>query len=193
MKPNQQILLVLLLITLATVTRLLPHPFNFTPLLAVALLAGRHIPGRLSGLGLVAVSMLVIDLPYVVSQVLPLADMTLLSKIILVNLFVYGTVLGLTLAAQGTKSYRGFRTTLFGSLAASMAFFLITNFASWLAYYPTSWTGLIACYTSAIPYFKNTWFSTLLYSGVLFGCLSLFKRLFTSRFSKQIEGTHPAV
>jgi hypothetical protein len=193
MKPNHQTLFVLPLIALATVTRLVPHPVNFTPLLAVALFAGRHISGRLSGLGLVAVSMLVIDLPYVVSQVLPQADMKLLSSIILVNLSVYGTVLGLTLAAQKTKSYRGFRTTLFGSLVASMAFFLITNFASWLAYYPTSWTALVSCFTSAIPYFKNTWISTLLYSGVLFGCLSLFNRLFTSRLSKQLEGTHSAV
>jgi hypothetical protein len=193
MKPNHQLLFVLLLIALATVTRLLPHPINFTPLLAVALFAGRHISGRLSGIGIVAASMLVIDLPYVASQVFPQADTTSLSKIILVNVFVYGTVIGLTFAAQKTKSYRGFRTTLFGSLAASMAFFLITNFASWLAYYPTSWTGLAACYTSAIPFFKNTWISTLLYSGVLFGCLSLFNRLFASRLNQSSTATHSTI
>lgn len=193
MKPKHQTLFVLFLITLATLTRLLPHPINFTPLLAVALFAGRHISGRLSGIGLVAVSMLVIDIPYVVSEVLPQADLNLLSNILLVNISVYGTVLGLTFAAQRIKAFRGFRTTLLGSLAASMAFFVITNFASWLAYYPTSWTSLVACYSSAIPFFKNTWFSTLLYSGVLFGCLSLFNRLSISRSSSPLADTHQTI
>ena len=48
-------------------------------------------------------------------------------------------------------------------------FFLVTNFAVWLAwdYYPKTLEGLILCYTMAIPFFQNTLISTCLFTGVL--------------------------
>lgn len=191
MNTNQKTLFVITLLTLASIARLLPHPVNFTPLLAIALFSGRHIPGRFSGIGLVFLSMIVIDLPYIASQVIPQSGETILSKLILVNAAVYGTVLGLTYLAQKTRHCKSFRVGLLGSLAASMAFFVITNFASWLAFYPNSWSGFASCYASAIPYFKNTWISTLLYSGILLGCLSLFNRFSATRLNRPATDTQP--
>lgn len=54
------------------------------------------------------------------------------------------------------------------SLGASVAFFLVTNFAVWLMWYETNWTGLISCYVNAIPFFRYTVLGDLFFSTVLF-------------------------
>lgn len=58
-----------------------------------------------------------------------------------------------------------------GALAGSVQFFLITNFA-WLtasSMYPHTFSGMMACYSAALPFFARTLASDLFYSGVLFG------------------------
>ncbi len=39
---------------------------------------------------------------------------------------------------------------------ASTTFFLLSNFGVWLYWYPNTISGLIACYTLALPFFRNT-------------------------------------
>jgi hypothetical protein len=58
-----------------------------------------------------------------------------------------------------------------GALATSVTFFLITNFAEWAFYdlYPHTPAGLIDGYVAAIPFFRNTLLSDLLFSAVIFG------------------------
>ena len=56
-------------------------------------------------------------------------------------------------------------------LGCAVSFFLISNFAVWLSGsvgYPKTWSGLIACYTAAIPFFKNGLASDLFFSAVFF-------------------------
>src|SRR5260221_7040830 len=51
-------------------------------------------------------------------------------------------------------------------LGSAVSFFLVSNFAVWLAgsMYPMNWTGLLACYTAAIPFFQKGIASDLLFS-----------------------------
>lgn len=62
-------------------------------------------------------------------------------------------------------------TVTAGAVASSVAFFLITNFADWAFYnlYPHTAAGLIEGYVAAIPFFRNTLASDLLFSGLFFG------------------------
>ena len=57
------------------------------------------------------------------------------------------------------------------SLALSMSFFVMSNFAVWTAgyLYPRTMAGLVTCYTMAIPFFKNTLAGDLLFSAAFFG------------------------
>jgi len=57
------------------------------------------------------------------------------------------------------------------SISSALLFFVVTNFAIWTlgAYFPMTLSGLIECYTMAIPFFRNTLLSTLAFSGILFG------------------------
>lgn len=57
------------------------------------------------------------------------------------------------------------------ALGSSVSFFLISNFAVWLAgniVYPRSLAGLGACYAAAIPFFRNDVASTLVFSAIFF-------------------------
>jgi hypothetical protein len=62
----------------------------------------------------------------------------------------------------------------------SAQFFLISNLPMWLA--PTSLYGhtlggLIACYVAAIPFFRNTLLSDMLFAAVFFGLHALLSRV----------------
>ena len=67
-----------------------------------------------------------------------------------------------------------------GSLAASVLFFLVSNFGVWLnsVTYPKTIAGLLGCYEMAIPFFQNTMFGDLFFVGVLFGGFELLKIAF---------------
>ena len=63
------------------------------------------------------------------------------------------------------------------ALGSSVSFFLISNFAVWLAgnvVYPKTLEGLGACYAAAIPFFRNDMASTLLFSALFFAVPVLF-------------------
>ena len=62
-----------------------------------------------------------------------------------------------------------------GAVSTSVTFFIITNFAEWAFYdlYPHTASGLASGYAAAIPFFRNTLLSDLLFSGVIFGTYAL--------------------
>lgn len=57
------------------------------------------------------------------------------------------------------------------SLAASVSFFLLSNFVVWAAWqmYPRTLDGLLACYVAGLPFFRNTAASDLLFTAAFFG------------------------
>ena len=64
------------------------------------------------------------------------------------------------------------------TLGGSLTFFIVTNFAWWPFYtglYPHTVAGLIQGYTMAVPFYKNTLLSDLLFSAVLFGGFEMAK------------------
>ena len=66
------------------------------------------------------------------------------------------------------------------SLGASVIFFLVSNFGTWMSgmMYPKTGAGLVACYTAAIPFFQGTLISDLVYTTILFGSFELIKRYY---------------
>jgi hypothetical protein len=64
-----------------------------------------------------------------------------------------------------------------GSLAGSVLFFVVTNFGVWAsgveASYPMNLSGLVACFTAALPYFRNTVLGDLAFNTLLFGSYAL--------------------
>jgi hypothetical protein len=66
------------------------------------------------------------------------------------------------------------------ALASSVLFFITTNLGVWAfeGMYPKTAEGLIACYTAALPFFRNTLEGDLFYTLVLFGSFALLERRF---------------
>lgn len=65
------------------------------------------------------------------------------------------------------------------ALASSASFFLLSNVVVWLAYdmYPKTLSGLFTCYAAAIPFFRGTFASDLLFTPVLFAVPMVMKSL----------------
>lgn len=60
------------------------------------------------------------------------------------------------------------------SLASSLFFFLMTNFAWWpWSMYEGNWEGLLLCYQQGLPFFRNTLAGDLFFGTVLFGSYAL--------------------
>jgi len=70
------------------------------------------------------------------------------------------------------------KSVAMGSISASLIFFVVTNFSTWLtdAMYPMNFSGLMLCYEMAIPFFWNTLAGDLVYVTVLFGGYELVSR-----------------
>ncbi len=165
------------LILAAALTRLLPHPPNVTPVTAIALLGGAHLPFGLAALitlGSMALSDIALglvqgDWGWTFHSTLPA---------------VYGSLLAIIwLARRYLRPRLRIGRLLATTLAASLLFFLITNFAVWLLWdlYPKTWEGLIACYVAALPFFRNSVLGDCGYTGVLFGLHAVWSRLWGSR------------
>jgi Family of unknown function (DUF6580) len=57
------------------------------------------------------------------------------------------------------------------SLAASVSFFLVSNFAVWAVWnmYPKTASGLATCYVAGLPFFRNGVVSDLFFVALFFG------------------------
>jgi hypothetical protein len=61
------------------------------------------------------------------------------------------------------------------SLASSVSFFVISNFAVWACWnmYPKTWPGLTACYAAGLPFFRRGLGGDMLFTAVVFGLPAL--------------------
>lgn len=169
------------MIVLAALSRLLPLPPNFAPIEAIALFGGAYFARR--------------HLAFLVPLLAMLAADVLLGALRGGSYLAYFTTAGYlpsmlanylcialtVLLAFGLRGRVNGSRVLGYSLAGSVLFFVVSNFAVWLSAfvvpgYPACSSGLAACYVAAIPFFKTTLLSTLAYSAVLFGGFALLRQ-----------------
>ena len=162
------------MIVVAALTRLLPHPPNFSPVEAIALFGGAYFASKQWSMVVPLLALLVSDLALGVlhgaSYAAYVGGHTFWSVYACIALSV---VLGFGL--RGTASSG---RVIGYSLAGSVLFFVVTNFAVWLwdPLYPKTGAGLAACYAAAIPFFRWTVLGTLFYSALLFGGFALLRQ-----------------
>ena len=170
-----------LYILVAIVLRILPHPWNMTPIGAMFLFSGATFKSkRLSlivPLGALLVSdYLVVKLLYhgVYSWIMtsPWPGFLIVAMI--------GWRLGKTITWQ---------RVLGASLASSVAFFIVSNFTLWLTgeLYPLTLSGLGICFAEAVPFFHNTVLGDLVYAAVFFGSHEFVRRRKQSVVSTPVE------
>ena len=124
------------LIFLAVITRLLPHPPNFTPITGIALFAVNRFSDKKLAFSLPLLCMIATDFFIGFHSIVP---------------FVYLSIIGISCIGYFSKKISS--VTI---LKSSLLFFIISNFGVWLVGYPNSIAGFLACYTMALPFFVNT-------------------------------------
>lgn len=157
---NIKFLSVAALIVIASISRLLPHPPNFTPILSMALFGGVMFENKK------------------IAFLFPLIAMLLSDAIIGFHsgmLTVYLTLAVIAFIGSTMIKKSSVMNIVLTSILSSILFFVTTNFSSWLMWnmYPKTLSGLLLAYEAGIPFYTNTLISTLLFSGVLFGVFGL--------------------
>ncbi|MGB7345599.1 MAG: DUF6580 family putative transport protein [Pirellulaceae bacterium] len=159
------------LILLVAASRFLPHPPNVACIGALGLFAGCYLAGRRAYLIPVA-ALLISD---VIGHLLAFPGMGFYSLTTMVAVYV-GAMAAVPIGRL-MKNAKGMWKFPAGSLAASTAFFVVSNFGVWLGpWYANTLSGLAACYTAAIPFFGYTIAGDLAFTVVLFGVWEMSRR-----------------
>lgn len=141
-------------------------PLNFSAAYAVAFCAGLYFPLKLRWT-LPLASLLLMDMGLNLYWGAPLFDIHIITK-----LFAFA---GLIALGQLFRPKQSWLALTGGGILGAILFYLVTNFASWLAdpAYPKTVAGLIQALTVGRPGFPPTWefFRNTLMSGGLFTAL----------------------
>ncbi len=164
-KNINNLLLPIIIIFALSLIRLIPHPWNFSPMLAAGVFSGFYFKKFYLSLFVIMFSMFVGDLFLGFHSTM---------------FFTYISLAIAVLIGSYVKNFK-FNEIFFSGLSSSICFFIITNFGAWLTIdiYTKNFAGLLQSYIMAIPFFHNTLISTFLY-------LFLFKILFDLAVKKKI-------
>ena len=155
------------------------HPHNFTPVAAMALVGGLYINRKALAFIVPVATLFMADI--ILNNTINRSFFVGQEGFIIwadYMLYTYSTILltvviGMLIAKKsvGTK-------ILGGALFASVLFFLVTNFGSWLTMpmYPKSPAGLLMSYEAGIPFFQNTLISNLVFVTVFVGSIEWLKQ-----------------
>ena len=131
------------------ISRFIPHPPNFTSLIALSfyvpfLFGIRFFP-------ILLISFIITDM---------------VIGFHTVTLFTWGSVILISLMSKFFTL--NIVNRISGALIGSCLFYLITNFGVWsLGSYGYSLEGLVTCYILAIPFFGYSLISTFIFSGLI--------------------------
>jgi hypothetical protein len=175
MKLNRSNLLILFILILACALYRVwdSRPMGFAPQIAMALFAGSISKDKRFAFLFPVLSLLISDLIYQVLYIQGLSTIKgfysgqwqnylLIASITIIGFFINKNKIG---------------QIFIGSLAGAVYFFLISNFMVWVGGgwdinnqpYPRSFSGLMLCFSEALPFFKWSVLSTLIFNGIFFG------------------------
>ncbi|KKR49038.1 MAG: hypothetical protein UT86_C0001G0010 [Candidatus Magasanikbacteria bacterium GW2011_GWC2_40_17] len=172
MSMRVKILLISAVVFLAAASRLVEHPFNFTPIVAMSIFAGCYLQKRW-GVFLPLAAMFLSD------YFIGFYDWQVMASVYLSIALAYG--IGWVL-----RRHKKWHNIFFAALASSFTFFIVTNFAVWAFFdwYPHTWAGLLSDFTLALPFFRNTVIGDLVYTFAFFGVFELVLKLSEKRTFK---------
>ena len=130
-------------------SRFIPHPPNFTSLLALSF----YVPAIL---GLKFLPVLILS--FIITDMF--IGMHGLA------FFTWGSVIFIGLVSR--FFLKNSKKRIFGCLVGLIIFFIIKKFGFWsLGSYGYTLNGLIACYTLALPFLGNSLISTIIFSSII--------------------------
>jgi hypothetical protein len=169
--------LAFLMIAIAAAVRAVPHPWNFTPVGAMALFSGAMIRDRRWAFAFPLLALFVGDIFVGFHVLMPFVYAS----------FAVNIAIGLLLHDR-----RSFGRISMATLAGAVQFFLVTNFAVWAYFntFPKTLMGLAACYFAGLPLFWNTLAGDAIYVALLFGGYALAERYLPALRDSSLATTH---
>ena len=154
--------------------RLIPHWPNFTPIAAMALFGGAYYGRKY------------------LAFVIPMAAMFLSDMILGFHMDMMAVYLAFAftvLIGWSIRNNISFGSVLTRSLLASVVFFLLTNFSSWLTMglYPKNFTGLMEAYIAGLAFFNNGSYGVSFFLNEVFGSLFYNLAFFGAFYLAQIR------
>ena len=164
-------ILCFVLIVLGALSRVIDHAPNFTPVIAIAIMSGLFIKNKY--IMMIPLSIMLLSDLFIDSYPLGLA------------FWVYLPIIFVCYSAYLSKS-NGSNIVKF-SFFGPIVFFIVSNFGVWfMGGYPKNLEGLVTCYTMAIPFFKNTLSSTIIFNAMVVAIYLSAKALFKQSKIKKI-------
>jgi len=141
--------------------RFLPLPFSFAPVTAGLLFFGARRPRKEIWIPVAALASTGIYLSR------SYYGYALSADLMITWAWYAGVVLLGGMLARKASAVR----VAGASLAGSVSFFLLSNFAVWAVWnmYPKTAGGLAMCYAAGLPFFRNAVVSDLFFAAVFFG------------------------
>ena len=133
-------------------SRFIPHPPNFTSLLALAF----YVP-------------IFFGIRFLPILILCFAITDLFIGMHSLSIFTWGSLIVIGMLTK--YFYSGIFSRILGSLLGATIFFIITNYGVWTTsgMYDYTLEGLLLCYTLAIPFFTYSLISTFIFSSIFEG------------------------
>ena len=167
------------LILLLAFSRLLPHPPNFTPIVAVAIMSGYFFKNIKFSFVVLLIAMLLVDVFLGFYKHM---------------LFVYLSLFLIVFVFFKISYKINFKNLFIFGFLGSLIFYLVSNFGVWASGvlspvtnlpYEKDLNGLISCYFLAIPFFKNTLFSTEIFSYAAFLANYSYKKMGQNKIARK--------
>jgi hypothetical protein len=180
--------LALLMVLAAATYRLLPHPENFAPVAAMALLGGMYL-GRRYALAVPVAALLGTDL--VLNARMGFAPFYW-PRLLDYGAFVLIGLLGLWARHRRPAAKTGC------AVATPFVFFLLSNFGVWLfghgltgEPYPKTLEGLASCYAAALPFLRGTLAGDWLFMAAFAAVLALARHCAGGKLQWLVAQTRP--
>lgn len=155
-------------ILVAAISRLLPHPYNFTPIAAMALFGAVYFENKVVAFIVPLIAMFLSDVALELTTGWGFHDTIA---------YVYASFILTSCIGLLVKRNPNVLSIAAGSISASVLFFLITNFGVWAAQgFIGGASGLNATYVMGLPFFTRTLAGDLFYNALLFGSFYLVQR-----------------
>ncbi len=158
-----------LVVILIAASRLMSHTDNFVPVFAMILFASVHLKNKLQAI-LISIGALWLSDLYINNWGKYAEyhnEFIFISSPFNYLSYLWIALIGFKLFQNTISIKKVFGSSLF----VGVVFFIVSNFGVWISgsLYPLTFDGLLSCYTAAIPFFRSTLSSNMLFSFILFG------------------------
>lgn len=169
------LLMAVLLIFIAAMSRVIMYPDNFSPIIGMAIFAGAVIKDKKLAFALPLFAMLLSDIMFEVFSIAP--GFWGWGQLVGYGILALITVLAFNLKKINVISIAGF------SIGSSLLFFFLSN-SSFFVFdnavfhlYPQTFGGYIASLVAGLPFLKTGIIADLVYSSILFGAYFLMQQV----------------